>query len=133
MIAIQVARIIANFSLFLDLTDDDTLDPDEAVQMMELLGADLQALDKTFLRELVDAFAIIAPEYTGEAQKLVRDIPYSIYLEERWQPVIQCCWRNWWHYVMHGIELARFAVMRPPVQSSCGRLSIIIDRYGFPH
>ncbi|RUN75877.1 hypothetical protein EJC47_14250 [Sphingomonas sp. TF3] len=82
MIAIQVARIIAHFSLFLELTDDDTLDPDEAVQMMELLGADLQALDKPFLRELVDAFAIIASEFTGEAQQLVRDIPYSCYLEE---------------------------------------------------
>lgn len=82
MIVLQIARIIANFSLFLDLTDDDLLDPDEAVQMMELLGADLQALDKAFLRELVDAFAVIASEYTGEAQKLVRDIPYSFYLEE---------------------------------------------------
>ena len=82
MIVLQIARIIANFSLFLDLTDDDLLDPDEAVQMMELLGADLQALDKAFLRELVDAFAVIAPEYTGEAQQLVRDIPYSFYLED---------------------------------------------------
>lgn len=42
MIAIQVARIIAHFSLFLDLTEDDILDPDEAIQMMELLGADLR-------------------------------------------------------------------------------------------
>lgn len=82
MIALQIARIIAHFSLFLDLTDDETLDPDEAVEMMELLGADLKALDKGFLRELVDAFAIIAPEYKGEAQQLVRDIPYSFYLEE---------------------------------------------------
>jgi hypothetical protein len=82
MIAIQVARMIAHFSLFLDLTDDDTLDPDEAVQMIELLGADIQALDKPFLREVVDAFAIIAPEFTGVAEQLVRDIPYHYYLEE---------------------------------------------------
>ncbi len=34
MIVLQIARIIANFSLFLELTDDDTLDPDEAVEMM---------------------------------------------------------------------------------------------------
>lgn len=82
MIILQIARIIANFSLFLDLTDDDILDPDAAVEMMELLGANLQALDKGFLRELVDAFAMIAPEYTGEAQQLVRDIPFHFYLEE---------------------------------------------------
>lgn len=82
MIVLQVARIIAHFSLFFDLTDDETLDPDEAVEMMELLGVDLKALDKGFLRELVDAFATIALEYNGHAQQLVRDIPYSYYLEE---------------------------------------------------
>lgn len=83
MIAIQVARMIAHFSLFLDLTDDDTLDPDEAVQMMELMGADLQALEKPFLRELIDAFAIIASEFSGVAEQLVRDIPFHYYLEEQ--------------------------------------------------
>jgi len=82
MIAIQVARIIADFILFLDLTDDDKLDPDAAVQMMEWLGSRLDALDKGFLRQLVDAFAVIAPEYSGESQKLVRDIANDFYLEE---------------------------------------------------
>ena len=82
MIAIQVARIIANFSLFLDLSDDETVDPDAAVQAMEELGAGLQALDKAFLRELVDAFAVIAPEYRGESERLVRNIPADYFLEE---------------------------------------------------
>lgn len=82
MIAIQIARIIANFVVFLDLTDDDVLDPDTAVQMMEGLAGDLEALDKAFLRDLIDAFAVIAPEYSGEAQALVRAIPQSFYLEE---------------------------------------------------
>ena len=82
MIILQIARIIANFSLFLDLTDDDTLDPDQAVQMMELLATDLQNLDKGFLRELIGAFAVIAPEYSGEAQRLVRNMAYDFYLEE---------------------------------------------------
>jgi hypothetical protein len=64
------------------MTDDDILDPDVAVKMMEALGADLQALDKTFLQELIDAFQIIAPEYSGEARELVRTIPHGFYLEE---------------------------------------------------
>ena len=38
MIAIPVARIIARSTLFLELADDGTLDPDEAAQMMEFLG-----------------------------------------------------------------------------------------------
>lgn len=82
MIATQIARIIADFVLFLELTDDEILDPDEAVQMMEGLGSRLEALDKGFLRQLVDAFAVIAPEYNGKSQELVRDIAYIFYLEE---------------------------------------------------
>ncbi|WP_374943054.1 hypothetical protein [Sphingomonas sp.] len=50
--------------------------------MMEALGADLEALEKGFLRELVDAFAAIAAEYSGEAQEVVRNIAHSFYLEE---------------------------------------------------
>lgn len=48
MIVVQIARIIADFSVFLDLTDDDVLDPDGAVQMMEWLGGRLEELDKGF-------------------------------------------------------------------------------------
>ncbi len=82
MIAQQVARIIAHFMLFLEQTDEENLDPDTAVEMMECLAGDMENLDRGFLRELVDAFAVIAPEYSGEAEKLVRDIPYGFYLEE---------------------------------------------------
>lgn len=82
MIALQVARMVTNFCLFLDLSDEDILDPDAAVDAMEVLAADLQSLDRVFLRELVDAFAVIAADYEGESAKLVRDIPYSFYLEE---------------------------------------------------
>ncbi|MCK8458060.1 hypothetical protein [Sphingomonas faeni] len=82
MIAIQVARIIARFVIFADLTEEDALDADAAVEMMEVLGAQLEALDKGFLRELVDAFAVIAAEYSGEAQAVVRNIAYGFYLEE---------------------------------------------------
>lgn len=82
MIAMQVARIVGNFMVFLNLTDEDLLDLDVAVDMMEDLAGGLESLDKTFLRELVDAFPVIASEYSGEAQQLVRDIPHSFYLEE---------------------------------------------------
>ncbi|MES2336520.1 MAG: hypothetical protein V4537_00300 [Pseudomonadota bacterium] len=82
MISLQIARMIAHFSLFLDQTDDNILDPDAAVQAMEQMSSDLQALDKPFLRELVDAFAVIAAEYEGDTAQLVRDIPGNYYLEE---------------------------------------------------
>lgn len=84
MISTQIARIIADFVLFSDLRDDaDIIDADDAVKMTEWLAHRLEMLDKGFLRELVDAFAVIAPEYSGESEQLVRDIPYSFYLEEQ--------------------------------------------------
>jgi len=82
MITEQIARIIASFFVFLELSGDEIVDPDEAVQMEEWLCGCLQELDKPFLRGLVDAFPVVALEYSGEAQELVRKIPYSFYLEE---------------------------------------------------
>jgi hypothetical protein len=81
-IALQIARMVAHFATFLDLTDDETLDPDVAVETMEQLASDLAALDAGFLRELVDAFPVIALEYDGEMQEAVRRIPRDYYLEE---------------------------------------------------
>lgn len=81
MIVTQIAKIIADFLLFLDLTDDETLDPDAAVEMMEYIGKELKDLDKSFLRELVDAFPVIAVEYKGEARQLVLDIASDFFLE----------------------------------------------------
>jgi len=82
MIATQVARIIANFVVFFELTDESLINLDDAVEMMEGLAGGLQAMDKKFLRELVDAFPVIAEDYSGEAQEVVRGIAYSFYLEE---------------------------------------------------
>ncbi|MCH4894555.1 hypothetical protein GO308_15710 [Sphingomonas sp. SFZ2018-12] len=82
MIAEQVARIVADFVIFLSLTDEDELNLDTSVEMMENLAARLDEMDKGFLRELVDAFAVIAEEYSGEAKEVVRNIAHSFYLEE---------------------------------------------------
>lgn len=82
MIAEQIARMIADFVVFLSLTDEDELSLDTSVEMMENLAGRLEELDKEFLRELVDAFAVIAEEYSGEAKEVVRNIAHSFYLEE---------------------------------------------------
>lgn len=81
-IAKQVASIIAWFICFLETADEDSVNPDDAAKMLEYLGAELDELDKGFLRHLVDAFPVIAEQYEGEARELVRDIPYGFYLEE---------------------------------------------------
>jgi hypothetical protein len=82
MIAMQVAEIIAQYVVFLELTDEEDLNLDTAVKMMEALAGQLQEMDKGFLRELVNAFPIIAEQYSGEAQEVVRGIAYGYYLED---------------------------------------------------
>jgi hypothetical protein len=82
MIALQIARMIAHIVLFLELTDEESLHPDNAVDALEQLGADLDLLEKGFLRELIDAFETIAPDY-GEDAQMVRDIPSYFDLREQ--------------------------------------------------
>ena len=82
MIAMQVASLIAEYYVFLQLTDEEELNLDTAVKMTESLADHLEEMDKGFLRELVDAFPVIAEEYSGEAQEVVRNIAHSLYLEE---------------------------------------------------
>lgn len=82
MIAMQVASLIAEYVVFLSLTDEEELNLDTAVKMTEALSGHLEEMDKGFLRELLDAFPVIAEEYSGEAQEVVRNIAYSFYLEE---------------------------------------------------
>jgi hypothetical protein len=58
------------------------LDIDASVDAMQDLAEGIESLDRPFLRELVDAFSVVALEFSGEAQQVVRDIAHSFYLEE---------------------------------------------------
>ena len=83
MISHQIARLIANQLLFLEFCDDDILDPDSALKVMEGLVADITAINRAFLGELIAAFAVIAAEYEDEeTAEFVRDIPYAYSLED---------------------------------------------------
>ncbi|WP_242187294.1 hypothetical protein [Sphingomonas sp. CARO-RG-8B-R24-01] len=82
MIARQIASLIGSVVVFLETSGDDIVDPDAAVQLMEVICGDIEELDKRFLRELVDAFELVASDYSGETAELVRRIPHYFYLEE---------------------------------------------------
>ncbi|MEG8041064.1 hypothetical protein QP166_17620 [Sphingomonas sp. LR60] len=81
-IAQQVARIIAQYVVFLQLMDEENLNPDVAIKMLEALGPEVAALDKAFLCEMIKAFPLVAQEYSGVAGEVVAAIPHSFYLEE---------------------------------------------------
>jgi hypothetical protein len=82
MIATQIASIITEYVVFLELADEDELNPDTTVKMMEALGGHLEESDRRFLRELVDAFPIMAEGYSGEAREVVRNIAHGFHLAE---------------------------------------------------
>jgi hypothetical protein len=82
MIAFHVARLIAAIEVFINLSDENLLDPDAAVDMGEIVSRIVQDFDKPFLREVVDAFPLVARDYEGEAQALVLDIPIATHLED---------------------------------------------------
>ena len=77
----QIARIIANLSLALDYSGD-SIDSDEIVQIQEIMGADMQALDPESRKMLSDAFRRIAPEYDGDFRRAVESMPGDFGLED---------------------------------------------------
>ena len=82
MIALQVARLIANFVLSLALADEETVDAEVIMKAFETLEEDCKALDKGSLRELVDAFSTISSEYPEQYQQFVCNFPHDFCLKE---------------------------------------------------
>lgn len=81
LIASQIARLIANLLLFIEGLDEDAIENDTAVHIIEQISADLESLDKSFLRKLIIAFENISPEYDDGDDKFVRDIPVDLSLD----------------------------------------------------
>ncbi|MET0377260.1 MAG: hypothetical protein ABW128_23750 [Rhizorhabdus sp.] len=81
LIALQIARLVANLLLFIEGSDEDAIENDTAVHIIEQISADLESLDKSFLRKLITAFENISPEYDDGDDKFVRDIPVDLSLD----------------------------------------------------
>ena len=67
--------------LFIEGSDEDAIENDTAVHIIEQISADLESLDKSFLRKLITAFENISPEYDDGDDKFVRDIPVDLSLD----------------------------------------------------
>ena len=86
MIALQVARLIANFVLSLALADKEAVDAEVIMKAFDTLEEDCKALDKGSFRELIDAFATISSEYSEQYQQMVYSFPQYFSLEEATAP-----------------------------------------------
>ncbi|MEH3046191.1 hypothetical protein [Sphingomonas adhaesiva] len=82
MVSRDVAGIVAAFVVFLRLSGKDIVDPVVAAEAIQELAPKVRALDRAFLRELVDAFPVIALDYDEESKEVVRNIPRDFGLEE---------------------------------------------------
>ena len=79
MTIIPIARLIANMLLAIDMTDEETMHPDDACHILEQAAYDFSQIDTLFLDQLTKAFAEIATEYPEDQKEFVRNIPASFY------------------------------------------------------
>lgn len=71
----SIAKIIADFCIFLEFSDSKTIDPDAAVQMMEQLAVGLQELSENDKGSLCMQFKVISENYDAEKASFVLNLP----------------------------------------------------------
>ncbi|AQR75835.1 hypothetical protein BXU08_10970 [Sphingomonas sp. LM7] len=74
----QMARAIANLVMFLEFSPQDILDEDAAMQALEQLAGDLNALDESSQHALSASFRSIASNYEGEDRTFVEQLPEAL-------------------------------------------------------
>lgn len=77
MVDPHIVKVLVEVALFLELSDDKTIDPDSAVAAMEQMAANLQALDAASQRALALAMQSLAAGYPPNEQ-FVRDLPEAL-------------------------------------------------------
>ena len=78
MIDEYLAKAIANVAAFLEFSKDDVVNEDAAIEAMEQLATDLQAMNHQSRAELSRALKTIAPTYHGKMVNFVSELPNSL-------------------------------------------------------
>jgi len=81
MIDRHLVRAIVDLALFLERSNDMTVDVDAAVDALENLALHLQAMDGITRDKLIAALAEIAPSY-GQDAEFVREFAANFGLED---------------------------------------------------
>ncbi len=77
MIDRHIVKALVDVVLFLELSDDQTIDPDRALGAVEQMAANLQALDAASQRALALGIQSLAADYPTNEQ-FVRDLPEAL-------------------------------------------------------
>lgn len=74
----RLVKIIADMAIFLEFSDEESLDPDIAVGMMESIAAELQLLSLDDKMKVANAFDLISKEYQGDHEIYIKELPESL-------------------------------------------------------
>lgn len=75
---VKLAKIIADLAIFLEFTSPDLLDPDCAIEAMEIISAELQFLNHEDKVNIADIFKTLSKDYKDEKSEYVRNLPESL-------------------------------------------------------
>ena len=75
--AIHLVKSIVNMAIFLEFTDEGSLNPDVAIEMMESIAAELQLLSDDDKEYVINIFNEISKEYKGDKESFIKSLPES--------------------------------------------------------
>ncbi|WP_333855098.1 hypothetical protein [Leclercia sp.] len=74
----HLVKVIADMAIFLEFSDEHSLNPDAAVEMLEHIAAELQLLTEDEKGSIISAFAEIAKAYQGDESDFVKALPDTL-------------------------------------------------------
>jgi len=74
----RLVKIIADMAIFLEFSDEESLDPDIAVGVMENIAVELQLLSLDDKMKVANAFDLISKEYQGDHAIYIKKLPESL-------------------------------------------------------
>jgi hypothetical protein len=70
----NIVKAIVEVAVFLEFSDDDSINPDDAIQALEQLAATLQMASEEVRSSLCSSFRDISGEYKGERAEFVESL-----------------------------------------------------------
>lgn len=74
----SLVKIIADMAIFLEFSDEESLNPDIAVGMMESIAAELQLLSLDDKKKVANTFDLVSKEYQGDRAVYIKELPESL-------------------------------------------------------
>ncbi|MBK4770375.1 MAG: hypothetical protein FT726_12005 [Pantoea sp. Morm] len=74
----RLVKIIADMAIFLEFSDEESLNPDIAVGMMESIAAELQLLSLDDKKKVENTFDLVSKEYQGDRAVYIKELPKSL-------------------------------------------------------